>query len=126
MGFFSLQIFFWVYLSVRHSHTVHMKECPCRIYRQLNLILMPSGHMPKSFAIIFNGSVIKDGQYLQAIWKLENQCCVFSSFKLNTVSFISIYFNICMPIYSNTFSSGNYLIGNESVTLKVHYLGSRY
>ena len=45
------------YSSVLHSHTVLVKLCPCGRYRQLNSILYPNNHIPKSSKIIFNALV---------------------------------------------------------------------
>ena len=84
--------------------------------RQLNL-----NHIPKSWKIIFNESVLKDAEHLRSIWKYKNQSCVVFSSKLNTDSFIRIIIlfviiYVCLFLQIYLFA-WNWLIGNGRVTL---------
>ena len=73
-----------------------MKVCPCGRYRQLTMVLYPSIIILKSSKIILNGLVLKECQYLPAIWKQVNQGCVFF------LQHSSIYHTMCMQHHNQS------------------------
>jgi len=90
----------YIYKPVLHSHTVLMKLCLPRRYRQLNLVLYLNNHILKLSKTIFNRfkSLIRSLVLAGNLKVGKPRLCYFSS-KLNTDSFIrSIYHNICMLI----------------------------